>query len=319
MARDTLRAQYADLLRAEGRAGPRGPDGGEAHASGAADLYARISSDFQHTLAEAGIPLPEPVLVTTYPHESFNARARAVHGGTLILVNAGFSLLVLEMSKAFAASLGLFTREKDGGITLEAATPAVRERRRTAERAMARSVLAYLFQGDAAQGGRQPPHSDSAGMARALTEATERFVVAHEFAHLLEGHLATPAQHRTGEWLHRTREQEFQADETGLLLLLRALADGPDEQIARYLAVAGPFFFFAIDHLITRVRNEIDDIPQGMRLSGHPGSDERGAALRGLLTDVHGPVVLQMADACVQWLSWLEDGIVGAARSQLTG
>ncbi|MDX3849307.1 hypothetical protein [Streptomyces sp. AK02-01A] len=319
MAQESLRAQYEALLRAEGRTVRRALAEGEARAYGAASLYERISSDFRRTLAEADIALPEPVLVAKYPHESFNAQARAVRGGTLILVNAGFSLLVLEMSKAFAASLGFFSRDEDGGITVEAATPAVRERRRIAERGMARSVLAYLFQGDAAHGGRQPLDADSAAMARLLTEATERFVVAHEFAHLLEGHLATPAQRGAGEWLHRTREQEFQADETGMLLLLRALEDGPEEQLASYLAVAGPLFFFAIDHLITRVRNEIDDIPQGMRLSDHPGSDERGAALRALLTDIHGPLVLHMADACVQWLSWHEDGIVTAARGQLAG
>lgn len=227
-------------------------------------------------------------------------------------------MLVLEIAKTFAVSMGFFNRDEDGGVTFAEATAVERERTELAEAAMARSLLAYLLQGDATRGGRQPFHTESAGMAWRLTDATTRFVIAHELAHLLEGHLATPREREAGSWLTRTREQEFQADRTGALLALRAL-ENPTDQILNHFAVAGPLFFFAIDHLISRVRNEIDDIPQGMRLSDHPSSDERGAALRAIFQDIHGPLVLQLADVCVHWLAGREDGIVAAADRLMRG
>lgn len=187
-------------------------------------------------------------------------------------------------------------------------------RKRLADAALASSVLTYLFQGDL----RLPLDvGRSLGMAWWLTDATERFMIAHEFGHLLEGHLGTPAEREAQNWLHRTRDQEFQADETGALLVLRGLADPVADQVMTYLAVAGPLFLFAIDHLITRVRNELDNIPQGLRLSDHPASDERGAALRTLFQELYGPIVLQIADGCVHWLSWQEDDILAAARRLL--
>lgn len=117
----------------------------------------------------------------------------------------------------------------------------------------------------------------SVGFAFQLALATERFVLAHEYAHLLEGHLGTSRERTANDWLHRTREQELQADETGALLVLRGLKEEADPMMAQgaiYLAVTGPLFFFVIDHLITRVRRELDGIPHSVRLSGHPTSDE---------------------------------------------
>ncbi|ONI92207.1 hypothetical protein ALI22I_05315 [Saccharothrix sp. ALI-22-I] len=130
--------------------------------------------------------------------------------------------------------------------------------------------------------------------------------------------LSAPLPSAGHAWLARTREQEFQADQTGALLVLRGLK-ATDDPVMTYLAVAGPLVFFVIDHLITRVRKEIDDIPHGLHMSDHPTSDERGAALRALFTELHGPAVLQIADACVHWLSSREDDIVAAARRQLPG
>ena len=329
---ELLRVEYEALLRGEGRSlwRPSEEDvavlgstmtaeeriffGGSPHSAGVAkavDPFQGALSDLQQALHKAGFSLLEAVHVAVYPHESFNAQARAIRGGTLILINTGFTVLVLEIAKTFAASMGFFDRDEDGGITVADPTAVEQERKQLAEAAMARSLLAYLLQGDARYGGRQPLHMESVGMAWRLTDATTRFVIAHELAHLVEGHLATPQEREAGRWLSRTRKQEFQADQTGALLALRAL-ENPTDQILNHFAVAGPLFFFAIDHLISRVRNEIDDIPQGMRLSDHPGSDERGAALRALFQDIHGPLVLQLADACVHWLAWHEDGIIAA-------
>jgi hypothetical protein len=176
---------------------------------------------------------------------------------------------------------------------------------------IARAVVAYIFRHDAGLGGRIPADSRTAAGFH-LTKATERFVVSHEFGHILAGHMHGPqAQASSGEFIRKTHAQEFEADEIGALLMLRGL--DTDDQLQTNLAVAGPFFFFAIDHLVTRVRNEVNDIPEALVVTDHPPSDERAAALRRLFLESAGLGALQFANATVSWLSNQEDEILSQA------
>lgn len=330
-AEDRLREEYETLLRSGGHA-PRPPLTAEEVLAfraalperereyfasnplpnGSSKPFDHIAKDFQRTLREAGLPLPGPVLVEEYPHTALNAQARAVNNGTLILVNTGLTDLVHEIAKAHGLSLRVRTHEEITNTIRVVDTKDDLIRSRTADSAIASVVLAYLLRGDSRFCAKLPLDiGRSVELAWLLTEATRRFVIAHEFAHLLEGHLSRPGQVNC-ERLYHTREQEFQADETGALLCLRALQD-PSDQMMTYITVAGPLFFLAIDHLITRVRNELDDIPQGLRLSNYPTSDERGAALRSMFQEIYGSSVLQIADACVYWLSWREENILTEA------
>jgi hypothetical protein len=271
-----------------------------------------ISADIQATIERSGIPLPgSPVYVGEYPHNSFNAQACAVTGGTLILINRGLVTLVHEIAKCWGLSLLSFDRSEDGGILPEQPTAETTRQRDEARVIIARAVLAYIFQNDARLGGRIPIGSRAA-MGFHLTRATEKFVIGHEFGHLLAGHLDEPrAQTAWGELIRKTHAQEFEADEIGGLLMLRDL--DPSDQIQTNLAIAGPFFFFAIDHLVTRVRNEVNDIPAALVVTDHPPSDERAAALRRLFLDNAGLGALQFANAIVSWLSTQEDEILSVA------
>ena len=59
------------------------------HSIGAGNVFEDVSADIQATLEVSGIPLPSPVYVGVYPHNSFNAQACAVTSGTLILCQHG--------------------------------------------------------------------------------------------------------------------------------------------------------------------------------------------------------------------------------------
>lgn len=274
--------------------------------------FERICQDIQATLERSDIPLPNPVYVDQYPHNAFNAQACAVTGGTLILINTGLMTLVHEIAKCLGLSLMPFRRSATGDIVPEQASPELTRQRDEARAVIARAVVAYIFHTDAGQRGRIPVDSRSA-MGFHLTQSTERFVVGHEFGHLLSGHLDQSRTHSAwGELIRKTHAQEFEADEVGALLMLRGLEDG--DQIQTNLATAGPFFFLAIDHLVTRVRNEVNDIPQDLVVTDHPPSDERAAALRQLFFETAGPGSLQFADAAVSWLSNQEDEILDFAE-----
>ncbi|RSM81597.1 hypothetical protein DMH04_27350 [Kibdelosporangium aridum] len=329
-----LRAEYQALLRRKGLSPRRQLSAAERQAwltrlparereffadlpltDDSSGLFDHLTDELRATISAAGLALPTAVLVAEYPHEEFNARARAVPGGTLILLNTGFGLMVYEITKVLGMSVRTFSRSADGSIVIPEETQAQRARGQAAEQALANAVLAYLYRGGVRNAPTVPIDAESAGLAWRLTHATEKFVLAHEFAHLVEGHLAGAADDHT--WLNRTSEQEFQADETGALLVLHG-ADAADV-VMLMVAVSGPMLFFVIDHLITRVRNEIDDLPFGVRDADHPTSDERSAALREMFIRMYGTHVMQLADGLVRWLASREELIVAEAVRQRLG
>ena len=58
-------------------------------------------------------------------------------------------------------------------------------------------------------------------------------------------------------------DREFEADELSVLLSLRSL-DESAGFLQRATAAAGPFLFLALDHLVTRVRDEVYELPDGL-------------------------------------------------------
>ncbi|WUI01569.1 hypothetical protein OHR68_07040 [Spirillospora sp. NBC_00431] len=317
-AEDRLRAEYNALLHDTGLQ-ERGDVADDPLLGAAARSFDRIAEDFRRTLRDAGIALPGAVLVGEYPHSALNAQARAARHGTLILVNTGFTTLVHEICKAHGLSVRMPSHEVFVKQLDFADSEADRHRNRTADGAVASVVLAYLLRGDARFGVRLPPDTGRSNrLAWALADATTRFVIAHEIAHLLEGHLDRPGQRAGSNRRFSTRDRELQADETGALLCLRALSD-PGDDVLTYVTVAGPLIFLAIDHLVTRVRRELDGLPPGLRVSDYPSSDERGSRLRSLFQGIYRSSALQIADACVYWLSWREDGILAEADRLLRG
>lgn len=150
-----------------------------------------------------------------------------------------------------------------------------------------------------------------------ITAAAKHFAVAHEFGHLLAGHVHETARHRDiADWNAASLHREYEADELAMLLLLRGL-DESDPFHERALTVAGPFVFLGLDHLIARVQHELYKLPEEMATRTHPPSDKRGAALRTVVMELADPNLLQFADGNVSWLSSQEDAIIAAARRLL--
>ncbi|GGU73350.1 hypothetical protein [Lentzea flava] len=304
--REFLGNDFLDELRANDYRQPYHNRFDEAH------------QNIRRALAAGGLELPGEVYVGEYPHRSFNAQAVAGRTGTLILLNTGLLTLLDRVGTAIGASLLTFGRTPDGRITRATATPSQEQQRVSATTVFAESLVTYLAQDGVRLPERLSTPFDERGMFGFLMASSAvNFTVGHEFGHLLAGHLhETTGHHDIRDWRAESLRREHEADELAALLLLRGL-DPSADFLHRALAVAGPFLFLALDHLITRVQQEIYDLPDGVIERTHPPSDERAAAVRAVFTELGDPNALQFADAVVTWLSGREDEVLAHVRRLL--
>lgn len=271
--------------------------------------YDDLHEQLRNTLRETGLEVPGAVYVGEYPHHAYNAQARRARHGTLILLNTGLRTLLDRVAVVLSASLLTFDRQADGSRRTEHPTAEQNRLREQARVMLAESVVAYVSGGAVDAPARiRLPITERQAFGFLIMRSAEKFTVGHELGHLLAGHLHAPP----GAGVSR----EFEADELAALLLLREFTPATPF-LTKAVTAAGPFLFLAVDHLVQRVQQEVFDLPPALMHRTHPPSDERAAVLRGFLIEYDGPTVLQIADACVTWLSGLEPEIVATARGLL--
>jgi hypothetical protein len=154
------------------------------------------------------------VYVADFPLGSFNAQAKRVKNGYLVLVNSGLSVLTLALLRTLnsAASDDPFDVVHD-----DKAVDSIR-----------RIAIAYLQWNDPIYG-PLPLGGGIKGMrASALAGACLEFVIAHEYSHILSGHLDR-SRKETGkvttpmgplDIVKNRWEDEFEADLLGYQILL---------------------------------------------------------------------------------------------------
>ncbi|EPH41045.1 hypothetical protein STRAU_5889 [Streptomyces aurantiacus JA 4570] len=283
------------------------------------ERYAGTAERIERAVHALGFELPGPVYVGEYPHQSFNAQACSVRSGTLLLINSGLDYLLVEVALALGTRILIAERDENGSIRPQRATRAMRRRRDHADENLANSLATYVLHTDPMSGGKQQVDTTARGVMSYLAAgAATDFAVAHEYGHFLAGHLNGSGRRRTGtDWLRKSHAQEFEADEIGMLLSLKAQEyDGQLSALSfgKHITVQGAFLFFAVDHLLNRVRDEVVEIGKEKIVSDHPPSDARAAALRRTLTELEGSHVFQLADAYVASLSAQEDKTLDSLR-----
>jgi hypothetical protein len=286
--RSELDQRYRAMLRDAGLTGP------------APNPYTELDREMRRIIERSGIPDPGPTYVGVFPHRSFNARAQAGPGGTLILLNTGLRTLLDRVASTLAASTRTFTRDENRRVRTTPVTPDEDRTRSDALAGLTRAVLAYVRQ-TPDTGGPMALGEDQRRLADAVARSAERFAVGHEYGHLLAGHL----HHRPGAGDTRS---ESEADELATLLLLRGL--DAYAKILQGFVLAGPFLFLATDHLVTRVRDRVLDLPAGLFAPTHPPSDARAADVRAVIEQTAGHDLLHIADAFVTTLSGWEEPIL---------
>lgn len=283
------------------------------------DPYARTSKRIEDAVYALNFSIPRPVYVGEYPHQSFNAQAYAAKNGTLLLINVGLLRLLFEVTLALGNRVLVGDHAKNGGIWIAQETPAERCRTDNADEILANSLATYILHADPGRGGEQEVDSTINGRASyLLADAAATFAVAHEYGHVLADHFNGQARHSArGGWLSKSRSREFEADEIGIQLSLKA--QDVDKRLAtlsirKHIAVEGAFLFFAIDHLLNRVREQVSEVAKDRIVSDHPPSDARAAALRHMLIALEGPNILQSADIAVTMLAKHEQPVISNLR-----
>jgi hypothetical protein len=252
-----------------------------------------VDAGIRRTLAVSRVDVPAGTQVGEFPHRSLHAQARGVPGGTLILLDTGLRPLLDRMAGTLVASQLTSSRDAQGAARYHAALLQQRQERAEADGAFARAVADYLGRVPAAA---DPQNTFGFFMAR----SAERFVLGHEYGHLLAGHRHTPPD---GD--PRTARREYEADELAAMLILRGVDDGAEFRW-RALAVAGPFLFLAVEQLVNQVRGTTDGT--------HPPPGERTAVLRRIFEQAGARGLLHFAEAWVSSLLLREATIVARAR-----
>jgi hypothetical protein len=238
-----------------------------------------VAADVDEGIAHARLRVPVETYTCTLPTGTFNAQARAVGGGVLIIVNTGLVTLLFGAAQILAHAVNVGGRV-DLGRALYTDTQL--------SDAFADLLVAHVVRGDARESNWFTPQGGWRKLlADALWHPALVFGVAHEFGHVIAEHHHGPVTQRPEsvfsdlDVVARSIEQEREADQiAGHIVSSREGVD--TDPSAASMVAAGPAIFFALaqstdlvaEPLVGRRRSPHED---------HPPPMERWAAVRSQL------------------------------------
>lgn len=294
-----------------------------------------VSEEIRERLKEKGMTLPVPVFAGQFPHGSFNAQARRVPGGVLILINSGLFMFIYQMLKIATMATRFTDFNEKGELIEHPEIPATGKPPEEITRLLTDCVLAYILHGDSTLARRLPTLGGvrQALLAR-LVHACESFTVAHEFGHVIDGHFSKAVPVLDADmntYISKDHLQEYNADQIAAALLIAGvyaqvedLSTQPqieehDLDLFRLHAaatIAGPFLFFALSHLIDQVRRRVRSVPasEPAEVSSHPPPQERSFQLRAYITNKNNAFDFELADSYTEFFAAQIDPIVAEAQ-----
>lgn len=290
------------------------------------DVVDRRILEIEATLPALGHQIDERhVLAGLFPIGEVNAWTTPADDGDLILMNSGTLGLVYLTLK-----INLMSGQMFGEAPLID--------RHTSVELLADVFAAYFLVNDPWRAQRLPrlgPQREA--MLELLVNAAERFVLAHEYGHVVARHAhrdASSLPATGGDVTVYTRRwaDEFEADRIGAHIVLAeqraAKAAERDPQFVRrhYLADAaaatGVFYFLLVDQVVHELATQIGAIGVPPASTSHPPSSKRWDALwpiveqEYLASDAKQPP-LHLPDAHLQWYQQLFPALVTAVSVRL--
>ncbi|MFH8769622.1 hypothetical protein ACIF83_07170 [Streptomyces sp. NPDC085866] len=219
------------------------------------------------------------------------------HGAHLVLVEDQMPLFASKLSKAVAWSFPYGPAAAEGLIDVRWNLAAAVERIETVPEVAERFtdiVVAYAVSGRVGDAGHHLLPPGPFNLAGMLRDALEYFVIGHEYAHIISGHLNSAVRRKgvlpveEAEVLAYSWGQEFDADLIGMVLSLNAGIEHDNRDLwVGFLGVS--LFFDALDVMDRAVALLQTGDEHARQLGSHPPSDLRKQRLRAVLP--------QMADA----------------------
>jgi hypothetical protein len=276
-------------------------------------VSAEVKSDFEKT----GLPIRTATYAGAYPTGSFNAQAVIVQEGVLVLVNTGLHSFILEVLVIMMHSAIFKNFETD---TVSAKGQLARPLSRAElVLALAELVVAYTAANSAWLGNcRQLPRP---GGVRTILLAMvarwcEKFVLAHEYAHVVAGHLSAsqtvkvPTPAGEVEFAAKSRIEEFQADQIALGVILKSPEFDRSDPITPRIATAGVLLSFALAELIERTATSVQRLYGFTSMSDHPPTSDRREVLTNEIIRLEGPGIVDMGTGFASWLRSASDEVV---------
>jgi hypothetical protein len=253
-----------------------------------------LSEDIGKSADEAELVIPTNPLLGTLPTGQINAMTLRVPGSDdyLIIFEWQLFLFALLLSKAVARALPLRQTE-DEGFSFSAQKDDIAQRIDSDKSVVYRFadvLLAYAATGQPSRAQPYLPEVHYGRLAEVLRRSMELFVMGHEYAHIILGHLSTAQSTETklseAEMLEYSWGQEYEADLMGSSLMMRVMArDGMDASLSYW---GCDFFFSAIDVMDKAVSVLNGEEETAMKLGSHPPTKERREMLRQLLPEMIG-------------------------------
>ncbi|MFE4257288.1 hypothetical protein [Streptomyces sp. NPDC056883] len=268
-----------------------------------------LASRIQNAVLGLSMHLPSMPVVGTVPTGEVNAITVKVPGSSqyVVLIQDQLFNYALLFSKVVARAFPGGDINSDGFQQFSAdtsdiianleASPVITQRFREL-------IVGYLIDGNPGQAPQyilQQPHM---GLAESLYDSMELFVMGHEYAHIITGHLDSTDRYATEfgggevEVLTRSWAQEYEADGLGLLLMVKAKAE---EGFDLSMSFWGADLFFNCADIVERGISVIETGEEGeARLGSHPPPGRRRQMIRAALQRDLGPESeppIQLADA----------------------
>ncbi|MHB1414106.1 MAG: M48 family metalloprotease [Chloroflexota bacterium] len=254
-------------------------------------LLVNFAREIETAISETGPSLMQPPLLATLPLGRTNAMVMPFLSGEYgVLFETELFAFVNLVSKAVA--LCLPATRQDGFSVFDYTANGIRRALagETGEQAMRRFgelLVAYIYAGRPTAA---PPYvidADRLKLAAVLRASAELFCVGHEYAHINNGHVAAATRvlsllgHEEVEELQFAHEQEFEADDQAMTLMLAAMEK---RGIHGTLAYAGADLFFTCTDVLDRalaVARTGQEAPSVA--ASHPASKDRRERLRTVL------------------------------------
>lgn len=283
------------------------------------DRVNEILDEIHHEVRTAAesqeIVAPMETFCGVFPHGEFNALATGCDSGALLLVNYGAMALIYRLFKLQLLSHELKILDSDDNTEVSSLESEITEEQLVTQ--CAELVQAYLEYGSPTFSSRLPALGGARGsLLLLLTNATERFLVGHEYGHVVAGHITSCRTMRRAcprgdcSFISPDHADELVADSYGLRLLTSAeerQIRTPDEAKLLSYKFSAASAFFGMDRLVATVEAFIGCVPGSrmQRLNTHPGALFRYVAIRSLIESMGAKALLPDFDFQFNWFTSL--------------
>lgn len=251
-------------------------------------ILSGLAGRIEETARGTQLALKEWPIFGTLPIQQLNAMAIRVPRSSdcIIAFQEGVFTFVNLVSKVVAACFP-FKHMEDGGVEFSTDPIDIERNIDRAPEPIARFkqfVDAYVLVGDPAAAEQYIIDEPARTLGGWLLDSAELFLMSHEYAHLVQGHLAdrtvqTEKVGREIEVFERLQEQEVEADFVGLQLSMATMTRTRGTDLS--ISFAGTYLLFAVMELVDRaVSTLVPELkPSSPEADPHPLPDLRRAYL----------------------------------------